>query len=147
MADAKISDLHSASTLNTGDLLVLVQSGETKNVDVSTFLSKVPKAPVSQETPETVVSGALSKNIEVSVVSVPSAANVNYTLAAPIAADVGKQKIIVASAVTPTYTATITVTGGVGFTTATLSATGESVTLKEVGGYWYIVGGNGVVVA
>lgn len=147
MADAKISDLNAASTLNTGDLLVLVQSAETRKIDIATFLSKVPKMPVSQETPETVASGALSKGVEVSKVSVPASANVNYTLAAPVTADAGKVKIIVATTVTPTYSAIITVTGGVGFSTITLNTTGESVTLKEVSGSWYVVSDNGAVLA
>lgn len=147
MADKKISDLNAASTLNTGDFLVLVQSAETKKIDVDTFLTKVPKSPISQETPEAPASGALSKSVEVSVVAAPSSANVNYTLAAPVAADKGKVKIIAASAITATYTVTVTVTGGVGFTTITFDTAGETATLKEVSGSWYVIGNNGAVLA
>jgi len=145
MADKKISDLNAASTLNGADLLVLVQAGETKKVDVTTFLSKVPKLPVSQETPETVASGALSKTYDVSKISVPSSANVNYTLAAPVGTDVGRVKVIAMTSCTPTYTATVTVTSGAGFTTAVFNTAGETLTLKEVSGSWYVIGNNGVV--
>lgn len=145
--DKRISELNSASLVNTGDFLVMVQGTETLKVDVGTFLAKAPAPLLNQADSETVVSGALSKVIDTSLVSVPAAANVNYTLAAPVTADKGIVKTVLATAVTNTYTATLTVTGGVGFSTVTFNSAGDSVQLKVVGTSWYIVGSNGVVIA
>lgn len=125
----------------------MVQGSETLKIDVDTFLSKAPVGVLSQADPVAVVSGAISKSDEVSLVSVPSAANVAYTLAAPVVADKGIEITIAATAVTDTYTAEITVTGGVGFTTVTFAAAGDTVRLKVIGTGWYVVGSHGVVIA
>jgi len=146
MADKKISQLNSASMVNTSDYLVLVQGSETMKIDVGTFLSKAPVPLVSQANNETVSSGALSKNILVSKISVPTSANVSYTLAAPVSADKGIEKIIVATTVTASYKATVTVSGGVGFSTIDFTAAGQSVHLREVDGNWFIIGSRGVTV-
>lgn len=147
MTDKRISELNSASLVNSGDFLVMVQGTETLKVDVETFLSKAPVPVLNQASPEVVVSGALSKTVDTSLISVPSAANVAYTLAAPVTADKGIEKTIIATAVTDTYTAELTVTNGVGFTTVTFNSAGDTVRLKVIDTEWYIVGSNGVVIA
>lgn len=147
MADKKISALNAASTVGVGDYLVIVQGTDTLKCDVATFLAKAPAPLVSQAATETVASGALSKTVQVSRVSAPASANVNYTLAAPVGADKNAEKVIVATAVTNTYTVIVTVTGGVGVSTITFSDAGETVHLREVDGSWFVIGSHGVVIA
>ena len=142
MADKKISELTSATIVNTTDLLVLVQAGTTLKLDIATLLSHLPSQPIVIQVQESPVSGALSTTNRVSLVTSASGIT-NYTLAA---ATHGTKKHIAAATMAGTN-AIVTVTNGIGFTTLTLNAAGDSVTLENINGYWYITGNNSVAVA
>jgi hypothetical protein len=142
MADKKISELESALTLNSVDYLVVVQSGETKKIDVGTMSSNLPKALVVKEAAIAPASGPISTTAQfVNII----ANNNTFSLAAGAH---GASKTIVCSSVTAGgAVATITVTGGLGFNTITLDAVGETVVLHNVNGSWYVAGtsGTGIV--
>jgi hypothetical protein len=150
MADKRISELTAATTVNAADAFVLVQSGSTLKVSADVLLSNAPVSVVVKQTAEAPASGALSTTLAYSKVT-PSVTNPAYTLAAGptgLAADAhGLYKTIVCETVASAGTAVVTVTGGKGFATLTFSDVGDAVVLRNVDGFWYIVGNNSVAVA
>lgn len=145
MADKKISQLTSATVLNTGDYLALVQSGQTLKIDASTLFKNIPVRPIVLEAAESVVSGALSTVLLSSKVT-PSGSPTAYTLAAGTQ---GLEKEILCESST-SGTAVVTVTAGNGFTTLTFThatAPGAFVKLKNINSFWYVAGSRNVTVA
>jgi hypothetical protein len=142
MADKKISQLVAATTVNTGDVIPMVQGGQTLKIDASTLFKNIPVRTVVLEAAESVVSGALSTAILTSKV-IPSGAPTNYTLASGTH---GMEKEIVCETFT-SGTAVVAVTNGAGFANLTFDAVGDAIKLKNIGAKWYIMGNNGVVVA
>lgn len=143
MADKKISELTSATAVNTTDFFPIVQAGTTLKLDFNTLLSKLPTQPICIVAAETPASGAISTaNSDSTVASATGATN--YTLAAGTQ---GMQKFIASSSIGASATAVVTVTGGSGFTTITFNATGQGVHLKNLNGTWFVVGSRGVVIA
>lgn len=142
MADKKISQLTAATTVNSGDLVPMVQSGQTLKIDISTLFKNIPVRPIVLEAAEAPVSGALSTVILTSKVT-PSGAPTTYTLATGTH---GLEKEIVCETFT-SGSAAVNVTNGAGFATLTFNAVGDAVKLKNIGGNWYIMGNNSVVVS
>jgi len=144
MADTKVSALVSASTLNVGDFLMLVQGGTSMKVDLATLAQKMPSRVQIVEVSETPVSGALATNLLVSKIACKTAGNA-YTLAAGTH---GMEKyIVVASADVTTPAATLTITGGSGFTTASFSDIRDCLYLKNIDGLWFIASQNSIIIA
>lgn len=142
MADKKLSQLTSATVLNAADYILLTQSGQSLKIDIQTFLKNLPTRPILLEAAEGPASGALSTVLLTSKVT-PAGAPTNYTLAAGTN---GLEKVIVCETFT-SGTAVVTVTDGKGFSTLTFSAVGDACSLRNVNGYWYVLGNNSVVVA
>jgi hypothetical protein len=72
-------------------------------------------------------------------------AGVAYTLAAGTH---GMEKYIVCeTADVTTPTATLTITSGKGVATVAFNAIGDTVRLKNIDGFWYVVGYNSVTIA
>jgi hypothetical protein len=139
MADKKISQLATASTVNTGDVFPLVQAGSTLQCSIATLLANLPSLPTVVQTPESPSSGALSLSIETSLVT--SATGVtNYTLAAGTN---GQAKMIAAQTMGGSASVVVTITSGTNIATVTFNAAGQSASLKNIGGYWFVksVGG------
>lgn len=143
MADKKISELTSATTVNTTDFFPIVQAGTTLKLDFATLLAKLPAQPIVIAAAEAPVSGALSTAVADSLVASAAGAT-NYTLAAGTQ---GMQKYISASSIGVGATAVVTVTGGVGVTTITFNTTGQGVHLKNLNGSWYVFGVRGATIA
>lgn len=145
MADLKISQLVSATTVNTTDLFVMVQGGSTVKVDIATFLSKLPASPTVVQAQEAPGSGALSTAIRSSLIT-SATGTTNYTLAAGTH---GQQKLIGVQTLGASALAVVTVSsqsfGTLG--TITFNAVGDSVLLENINGIWFIVGSNSVVLA
>lgn len=144
MADLKISELVSATSVAVTDYLVIVQSGETRKITPSVFFSNLPIRPICNELPETVANGTISNSVLTTLISFSSSANQNLTLAAGVH---GMEKEIIASAISMTYRATVTVSNAKGFSTIVFDQTGQSVKLKNISGFWYVVGSQGVLIA
>jgi len=144
MADTKVSQLTPASTLNLTDLLMLVQGGASLKADIETISLNLPSRLIVKELSESLVSGAIATNILSSRVH-STTASAAYTLAAGTH---GMEKEIVCeSAEVTTPSAVVTVTGGLGVNTITLSVVGQSVKLKNINDSWYVMSSNGAVIA
>jgi hypothetical protein len=143
MADKKISELVSATVVNTTDFFPLVQAGTTLKLDMNTFLTNLPIDIKVVQPAETPVSGAISTAVRASLISSATGAT-NYTLAA---GKHGSKKIIACNSLGASATAVVTVTGGTGFTTLTFNAIGQVVTLENISGNWYVDGFHGATIA
>ncbi len=143
MADKKISALTAASSTATTDLFVVVQGSATNKIDIDTFFNTIPRRIVITETSEAPASGALSLTKLVSKVT-PAGSPTAYTLAAGTH---GNEKYIVCETFT-SGTAVVTVTSGKHLSTITFSTgVGGACHLKNVDGYWYVVGLSATYVA
>jgi len=146
MADikVKVSALTTATTLNGGDFLMLVQQGTSLKCDLNTLAQKLPSRVVVLEASEAPATGALATNKLVSKITITAVAAA-YTLAAGTH---GMEKQIVCStAAGATPTAVVTVTSGVGVATLTFNALGDTALLKNVDGLWYVMATNSVAIA
>lgn len=145
MASTKLSALPSASVVNAGDYLLVTQGGASVKLDIQTLVKNLPVRPIVLEaSEEQLLAAALSTAILTSKIAAPDA-GVAYTLAAGTH---GMEKeIVCSSADVTTPSGVVTVTGGIGFTTITFAAVGNSVKLKNIDGSWYVVGSNGVALA
>jgi hypothetical protein len=143
LADKKISELVSATTVNTTDYFPIVQGGTTLKLDFATLLSHLPAPAIELPAQESPASGALSTAIKTSLVTSTTGAT-NYTLAAGTH---GTKKVIAAQTMGGAATAVITVTSGTGFTTLTFNAAGDYVSLENINGFWFISGNTSVVAA
>lgn len=145
MADQKVSALVAASVVNSTDYLLLVQSGNSIKLDIETLATKMPVRLNVIEASETIIAaGALATNKVYSNIKALTA-GVAYTLATGTH---GMEKYIVCNvADVTTPTAVLTITSGVGISTATFNAAGDTLHLKNIDGYWYVVGSNSIVIA
>lgn len=144
MADAKISELTPATTVGVLDSFVVVQTGETRKISPAVLFGQIPSGVYCRETPEVLSSGAVSLLLLTSVIN--SAADVNQTLTLAGGTH-GQEKEIFVSVLASARTATLNVTGGKGFTTIVFSGYGESVKLKNISGFWYVVSVRGATIA
>ena len=144
MADAKVSSLVSATTLNLTDSMLLVQAGSSLKVDIETLALKMPSRIIINEASEAlIVSGAVATNKRVTKIKCLTA-GAAYTLAAGTH---GMEKIVVCDvADVTTPTATLTITSGIGITTATFNAVGDTIKLQNIDGSWFVVGSNSVTI-
>lgn len=142
MADQKISELTQATSVTSTDVVPLVQSGVTKKVSIATLFSTVPVRVVETELPVAVTSGVIPTAGKMNTLSAPTT-NVSYTLAA---GNNGEYKELVATNIGNTFTATVTVSSARGFSSVVFSSTGQSVTLKFIDGYWYVMSYYGVTI-
>lgn len=143
MADKKISELTSAISVNTTDFFPIVQAGTTLKLDFGTLLSHLPSQPQTIQAAESPVSGVISTAIRSSLITSAVGA-VNYTLGAGTH---GLQKVIAAPSMGGAASAIVTVTGGVGFTTLSFTAAGQTIELENISGSWYVVGVRGATIA
>lgn len=142
MADKKISELTAATTVAVADLLVLVQGAETKKVSSDTFLSNMPRQAIDVETAQTLsADGAISVSNRYTLLSKGSAGA--YTLDAGTH---GVEKIIAATTA-QTHTITVSSPADAAFDSIVLDAVGESVTLQNIAGLWYVKASVGAVIS
>jgi len=143
MADTKISALVSASTVNVADLLLLVQGGSSLKLGMDVLCLNMPSRINVKEASESLaVAGAIATNKLVTKITLGAA--IAYTLAAGTH---GAEKQIVANAGTGALTASIAVTSGIGVVTVAFAAIGHSVYLKNIDGFWYVMGSNKVTIS
>ena len=143
MADLKISELVSATSVAAVDCFVVVQSGETRKITPAVLFGNVPVKPVCKETPESISSGVISTAILTTKIDSPSAVDQMLTLALGTH---GMEKEIVCHTLHALNTAIVTVSTGIGFSTITFNAVGQSVKLKNISGQWYVMGNFGATI-
>lgn len=143
MADKKISELTSASVVNSTDAFVIVQAGETRKISPEVLFKNVPVSVVSKEVPEVIENGAISIVIATTVIDSSAFNDVELTLAA---GSNGIEKTIVCLNLIPSYKATVSVTNGRNVNSIQFNDPGDSVHLKYILGYWYVVGSKGVII-
>ena len=141
MSDNKISALNSITSLNSSDVMYIVQGGVSMKTDVGTFAKNLPAFPISQEPSETVLSGGLSRTLLVSKITT-AATPITYTLTT---GSHGSEKIIVCSTVIA-GSSNVIVSSGIGFSNILFTLVGQSAHLKNIDGGWYIIGSNGVII-
>ena len=135
MSDSKISALSSASTVYSGDYLLLTQLGNSVKIPVSTFVANIPNRTLVTEASESPVSGAIATNLLISKLTAmvsPSA----YSLASGTH---GMEKQIVVASCPTSASAVLTVSGAAGFTTITFNSLVSSAYLKNVDGLWHVL--------
>jgi len=144
MADLKISELVPATTVSETDSFVVVQSGETRKITPVVLFSKIPVRPICKETAEHLSNGLISTNILTTVIDSSVYTNQVFTLAVGVH---GFTKEIVCHNLINTFSATVTVTGGRGFSTIVFTEIGQTASLKYITDSWYIMSHKGVTIA
>lgn len=132
MADKRISDLNSATTFvsTTADLLVLVQSGETKKITPANLLTSLNNSFTSDTQAAT---GAISRTTDVTKFTAIGA----YTLAAPTGTEVTQKTILCGVTGASTVTLSNPVSGS--YDVISFTTIGQSATVKYAAGAWWVV--------
>lgn len=141
MADAKVTDLQSAVTLNPVDVLYLVQSGTDKKLTIANLLGNLPATPAKFRgvlalggTPQTLV----------------GAGTVSATETTTLLSNVGSVVINIADGLHESQIKIIVMNGAGGTSTLSdnigvgqiqFSAIGHSVVLVWIAGLWWPIGG------
>lgn len=132
--DKKISQLPLATTVEQTDNFVVSRGGTNVRIPATVLFNTPPTFPgCSQVSEQITTSGAISTSHHFSEI-VTTNAPLSLTLAAGIP---GQEKIIVFRN-KGTANATITPAGPLGYSSITLMATGDNVTLKYISNSWVI---------
>jgi hypothetical protein len=144
MTDKKVSELTVVTSVNTTDVLPLVQSGSTKRVTADVLFNNVPgnlkyAGVLAQSiTPEVVTSGAVNVTSNMSHLS--NSTGVDVTLTLP-AGTPWMEKTLVATVLTSNNV--IVTLDGEGFTTLTFNDVGDTAKLLYTNSKWYVLALNG----
>lgn len=140
--DKKISELTGATSVSVADVFPIVQGSNTNKVSVQTLFTnpKIFGVPIPQDTPETITSGVISV-AKTNTILNPSGANA-FSLAVPATPNIDKFMVM-----TGTGTATVTVESGIGFTTISFVAVGQSALLRLISGSWAVIGLHGATLS
>ena len=147
MADKKISALGSVSVPTGADTIPIINSAETRKIDLTTLFGKIPGdfgyAGITKHngTPQT-LSGAdaVSITTEFTIIDNQSGLPMAVTLANGTN---GQTKTLVCSNASATTTLTATQSG---FTNIQFTAANQTVTLKYISTKWYIIASYGVTI-
>ena len=143
MSDLKISELVSATSVAETDYFVIVQAGETRKITPAVMCTNVTNSLVCKELPETLSSGVISPTVLTTIISSAPSTNQIFTLGSGVH---GTSKEIVVGTLASTFTATINVLNGKGFTSLTFTSIGQTISLKFISGYWYVMAYKGVTI-
>ena len=145
MADSKVTDLQSATSVNTTDVAYLVQGSTDKKISVSTFLANLPNTPTRLKgtlslagTVQSLVGeGTIETTQNITLLTNSADCTINI---ADGTYD-GQIKIVIATAVLGTST----LSSNLGVSQIAFSAVGHSVTLIWLSGNWWPIGGTAVI--
>ena len=146
MADKKISDLNSATSLTAGstsEFFVVVQAGETKKITPTVLQNSLYQLEDSEDLSAATGATAISNLTDVSFIRA-NGGSTSYTLAAPSAGQAVVKTLLLSSFTTTGTTITVTnaAWGGSGIITMTATRTGLAMVLKYVGSKWYLISNN-----
>jgi hypothetical protein len=143
MADSKVSDLTAATSVNTADVLYLIQSNTDKKISMSTLLANLPATltkfsgliALSLNNPQNIVgSGAVNATTFLTTISNTTGV---YSLTIADGTHIGQLKLIMCTAAAGTSSITTGVKGcTVGFTRA-----GHTLLLVWYDNDWWPIGG------
>jgi len=147
MADSKVTDLTAATSVNSADVLYLIQSNADKKVSISTLLANLPATltkfsgllALGGTTQTLANSGAI--NITSTTTYISNTGNASLTIADGTYD--GQLKIIICTSAT----ATSTLTSNIGAASVQFSEPGHSVILmyRSTDSQWYVLGGTATV--
>jgi len=140
--DKKISQLPLASTVEQTDNFVVSRSGSNVRIPATILFNTSPTFPgCSQVSEQITTSGAISMLHHFSEI-VTTNTPLSLTLGVGVA---GQEKIIVFRN-KGTANVTISPSGAIGYSSITLTATGDSVLLKYISNSWVIISTHGATV-
>jgi hypothetical protein len=145
MADSKVSDYAAASSINSADLLYLVQGGADKKLSFTTLLGNLPNVITKiggvfalGGTPQTLFNtGLITATETITALSNDS----TQTLTIDDGLYVGQIKVLL-------FTAggnTATLSANIGVTSIAFSVIGHAVLLIWYGGSWWPIGGTATI--
>lgn len=145
MADAKVTDLQSATSVNPTDVLYLVQASTDKKLSIANLLANLPSVPAKFRgvlalggSPQNLVNtGTITATETVTVLSNTANATINI---ADGSHDYQIKVVIMTSA-----SGTSVLTDNVGVGQIAFSAVGHSALLLWMSGSWWPIGGTAPV--
>lgn len=147
MADSKITDFTAATSVNSADVLYLVQGSSDRKISISTLLANLP-ATLSKFTGTVVLGGSIQTIANAGMINATTTTTyitntINSELTISNGLYEGQLKIVICSAATATSTITI----GVGATSIEFSEPGHTALLmySTTQGKWYFIGGTATV--
>lgn len=143
MADSKVSELTAATSVNSADVLYLIQSSTDKKISISTLLANLPATltkfsgliALSLNSPQTIV-GSGTINATTFLTSISNAAG-TYALTIADGSYVGQLKLIMCSSASGTSSITSNLKG----CTAAFTETGHTLLLVWYDNDWWPIGG------
>jgi len=148
MADSKVSALTAATSVNSADVLYLIQSSTDKKISISTLLANLP-ATLAQFTGLVALRGTAQTLVGSGAINITSTLTLisNSGTAALTLADGtynGQLKTIVMTGASATSTLSANIYGA---STVAFSAQGKTVTLMYVSSLtsWVIIGGTATI--
>lgn len=147
MADSKITDFNAATSVNSADVLYLVQGSSDRKISISTLLANLP-ATLAKFTGTVVLGGSAQSVINSGAINatttttyISNTANSVLTIANGLYE--GQLKIVICTSAT----ATSTIEVGVGADSVQFSEPGHTALLmySTTQGKWYFIGGTATV--
>ena len=143
MADSKVTDLTAATSVNSADVLYLVQSSADKKISMSTLLANLPATltqfsgliSVSMSNPQ-IISNAGTVNATTFATVITNTAG-TYSLTLSDGTYIGQLKLILCSSASGTSNITSNLKG----CSAAFTEPGHSLLLVWYGSDWYVIGG------
>ena len=144
MADSKVTDLTAATSVNSADVLYLIQSSTDKKISISTLLANLPATltkfsgliALSLNSPQTIV-GSGTINATTFLTSISNAAG-TYALSITDGTYVGQLKLVLCTAAG----GTTNISSGLKGCTAAFTETGHSLLLVWYDNDWWVIGGS-----
>jgi hypothetical protein len=143
MADSKVSDLTAATSVNTADVLYLIQSNTDKKISMSTLLANLPNTltkfsgliALSLNNPQSIVgSGTINSTTFMTTISVATG---TFSLAIADGIHVGQIKLILCTSASGTSL----ITSGLKGCTAAFTETGHTLLCIWYDNDWWPIGG------
>ena len=148
MADSKVSELTAATTVNSADLLYLIQSSTDKKISISTLLANLPNSLLK-------VGGLFAFNLN-SPQSITNAGTINATTFMTVISNtagvyalnlddgtyVGQLKLVMCTAAAGTSSITSNIKG---ITSVAFTEPGHTILLVWYTNDWWIIGGSATV--
>ena len=148
MADSKVSELTAATTVNSADLLYLIQSSTDKKISISTLLANLPNTLLkvgglfafNLNSPQS-ISNAGTINATTFMTTISNTAGV-YALNLDDGTYVGQLKLVMCTAAAGSSSITSNIKG---ITSVAFTEPGHTILLGWYTNDWWIIGGSATV--
>lgn len=148
MADSKVSELTAATSVNSADVLYLVQSSTDKKLSMSTLLANLPNTltkvggllAFNLDSPQTIANaGAINVTTLMTLISNTAG---TYALTIADGTYVGQIKFIMCTSAAGTSSITSNIKGA---SSIAFTETGQTVVLMWYNSDWWVIGGSATV--